>query len=287
MVARMSTVVSNISDTARWVAIYRARESQRPDALFNDPFAAQLGGELGARIAGELGSMHGNGWPIIVRTRLIDDLVLQSLAEGCDRVLNLAAGLDTRPYRLRLPAELQWIEADLPAMVDEKTRMMATHAPACRLSREKVDLADAAARREFLTRALGGAKKALVLTEGLLVYLPAETVSDIARDLHAQPNVTWWMMDLSSPRVLAMLRARTRDRMSSDAQFQFAPPNGVAFFEPLGWRAREVKSLFRAAAKWRRLPLFLRLLAKVFRKDPSPRNPGRNPFAAVVRFERA
>ena len=36
----------------------------------------------------------------IARTKLIDDLIAASLAEGCDRVINLAAGLDTRPYRL-------------------------------------------------------------------------------------------------------------------------------------------------------------------------------------------
>jgi len=31
--------IENVSDTARWVAVYRAMETARPDAIFKDPFA--------------------------------------------------------------------------------------------------------------------------------------------------------------------------------------------------------------------------------------------------------
>ena len=57
--------VRNISDTARWVAYFRARETQRPDALFRDPFAERLAGERGFEIANTLAqatSMNGPGW---------------------------------------------------------------------------------------------------------------------------------------------------------------------------------------------------------------------------------
>ena len=40
----------NISDTALWVAVYRAMETDRPDAIFRDPFARKLAGERGAEI---------------------------------------------------------------------------------------------------------------------------------------------------------------------------------------------------------------------------------------------
>jgi O-methyltransferase involved in polyketide biosynthesis len=43
---RMSQpLVSNVSDTARWVAVYRAWESARPDALFRDAFAERFAGD--------------------------------------------------------------------------------------------------------------------------------------------------------------------------------------------------------------------------------------------------
>lgn len=42
-----SSPVTGVSDTARWVAVYRAWESARPDALFHDPFAQRLAGDRG------------------------------------------------------------------------------------------------------------------------------------------------------------------------------------------------------------------------------------------------
>jgi methyltransferase (TIGR00027 family) len=282
----MSEVVSHISDTARWVAVYRALESRRPDALFRDPFAERLAGSRGQYIAYKMWNTRRYAWPTITRTRLIDDLIHTSVAEGCDRVLNLAAGLDTRPYRLDLPRELTWIEADLPAMIDDKERLLAGETPTCQLTRERVNLADVRTRDAFLTRALAGARKALVLTEGLLLYLPAATVSEIGRDLYAREAVAWWMMDLSSPAMLEYVRKRVSKKLSPDAQMIFAPPEGVGFFRPLGWKPRDVRSIFRAAAEYRRLPTFLQLVSR-FVKDPPAENPGKALCFFIVRFERA
>ena len=134
-------LVRNVSDTARWVATYRARESSRKDALFRDPLAEKLSGERGRAIA-EQASPHAE-WALITRTKLLDDFVIQAVADGSDRVLNLAAGFDTRPYRLPLPAELHWVEADLPALIAEKNELLQGEKPRCRLERVAVDLSDA------------------------------------------------------------------------------------------------------------------------------------------------
>ncbi|MGC8595949.1 MAG: hypothetical protein ACP5MI_10155 [Candidatus Kryptoniota bacterium] len=45
------TLVENISDTAFWVAFYRAMETERSDAHFRDPYARLLAGNRGERIA--------------------------------------------------------------------------------------------------------------------------------------------------------------------------------------------------------------------------------------------
>src|SRR5689334_14127877 len=117
-------LVENVSDTARWMAHYRALESARKDALFRDPLAARLAGTRGPAIAATAPRSTRNGWFLIARTKKIDELVATCVREGCDRVLNLAAGLDTRPYRLELPPNLRWVEADLPALLDEKQRLL-------------------------------------------------------------------------------------------------------------------------------------------------------------------
>ncbi len=81
--------VSNVSDTARWVAVYRAWESARADALFHDPYADLLAGERGRAIAALMPAQARSGWPLITRTKLIDDLLMDAIAQGCDCVLNL------------------------------------------------------------------------------------------------------------------------------------------------------------------------------------------------------
>jgi methyltransferase (TIGR00027 family) len=276
-------LISNVSDTARWVAVYRAWESARPDALFKDPLADRLAGERGRAIAARAPRSARSGWPMIARTKLIDDLIAACIGESCDRVLNLAAGLDTRPYRLELPSTLEWIEADLPAMIDEKERLLAAERPRCKLTRERVDLADVTARRAFLSRSTAGASKILVITEGLLTYLDDDQVRALGRDLTC-PSTRWWILDVASPAIAKMMTRRMGSHLDN-APMKFAPTNGVAFFEALGgWKAREIHSIFRSALRFKRLPTFLRLFS--FFPDPDPRKPGKGMWSAVVRFER-
>jgi len=79
-------LVTNVSDTARGVAVYRAWESARPDALFKDPYADRLAGERGRAIAAPMPRQARSGWPMVIRTLLMDELIAASVREGCDRV---------------------------------------------------------------------------------------------------------------------------------------------------------------------------------------------------------
>lgn len=275
--------ISNVSDTARWVAVYRAWESARPDGLFRDPYAAALAGERGLAIAKLMPRQARSGWPLIARTKLIDDLVQASIAEGCDCVLNLAAGLDTRPYRLELPASLRWIEADLPPLIEEKEHLLANAEPRCRLRRIKVDLADSDARPAMLRDAIGDAVRTLVIAEGLLLYLEDSQVRALSSDLLAQSGIRWWVLDLASPELLEVLH-KSMGPMLANAPMKFAPANGVAHFEAMGWSVTEVHSILHAAAKFGRLPWFLSLFALFPASDP--RRLDRARWSGVVRLER-
>ena len=94
-------------------------------------------------------------------------------------VLNLAAGLDARPWRLPLPAGLRWVDVDHPVMIDAKLEVLAGETPRCRYEGVRLDLADTAARRGLFARVGAEATRALVITEGLLVYLPAPAVAEL------------------------------------------------------------------------------------------------------------
>src|SRR5947209_612366 len=60
------------SDTARWAATYRARETERPDPLFRDPFARRLAGERGEEVFAALPFSERNTWLWVTRTYLFD-----------------------------------------------------------------------------------------------------------------------------------------------------------------------------------------------------------------------
>lgn len=274
-------VITHVSDTARWTALHRATESARRDALFRDPFAERLAGEQGRAIVAGAPRTTRNGWWLIARTKIIDDVIVEAIGDGCDRVLNLAAGLDTRPYRLELPSDFDWVEADLPGLLTDKAQLLADQTPRCRLTRTAVDLADPSTRDAFFNDALDGATKALVLTEGLLMYLEDHDVVALSQAIK-RPEVTWWMLDFAGPGLQKMLHKKMGGLLEN-APFKFAPENGLAYFEDLGWQTVEVESLLMAAQRFRRLPLSMRLVARL--PQPDPRHPGdRRPWSAVARF---
>src|SRR5207245_10545647 len=89
------TSIQNVSDTAVWVAMYRAYESERPDAHFHDPYARRLAGPNGEAIVRSIPRGRATSWPMVVRTVVFDEFVRRAvLDEGADTVLNLASGLD-------------------------------------------------------------------------------------------------------------------------------------------------------------------------------------------------
>lgn len=280
-------LIRNISDTAMFAAIYRARETERRDALFRDPFARRLAGERGERIAKSMPFSERATWAWITRTYLFDQFIQQQVAKGADLVLNLAAGLDARPYRMALPANLKWVEVDLPGILAYKEEILRGEAPACTLERVRLDLSGVPARRELFARLGNSAKKALIITEGLLIYLANEEVISLAQDLAAMPSFRHWVLDIGSPGLVKMLKERMGHEIGKGStEFKFAPPEGPEFFTPRGWRPVEVRSTLKTAAALKRLNPWLRLLALL---PESKGKQGSRPWSAacLLRNERA
>ena len=249
----MTAGIENVSDTARWVAVYRAMETERPDAHFRDRWARRLAGVKGENIVAALPRGRGMAWPMIVRTQVFDEVILDRVREGrVDMVLNLAAGLDTRAWRLELPADLDWLDVDLPGILDYKTSMMREETPRCRYEAVRADLTDADQRAAVLAR-VDDAQRALVVSEGLLIYLSEEDVAGLARALHARSGLRWWLTDLASPALLKMMSRGWGDAVAkAGAPFRFAPEAGGAFFEPYGWREIEWHATWQDARRLRR-----------------------------------
>lgn len=277
-------LIRDISDTARWMAVYRARETRRSDAVFRDPFAKALAGERGEQIAKSAGFGEENDWPFVARTYLFDQVIKSQVAAGVDLILNLAAGLDTRPYRMELPSSLRWVEVDLPEILDYKEAILDDAKPVCAVERVRLDLSNSDARRGLFARLARSAANVLVISEGLVIYLMSAEVAALAEDLAAQTAFRHWAVDIGSPGLLDMLKKRMGAAVEeAGAPFLFAPQEGPAFFEPHGWKAEQVRSIMKAASKLERLPLVLRMFAML----PESSGPqGSRPWSAVCLLNR-
>lgn len=269
--------VRGISDTARWVAYFRARETQRPDALFRDPYAERLAGEHGFGIANTLPDGNKHEWAWAARTYLFDQFLSRAIQEGADLVVNLAAGLDARPYRMNLPATLQWVEVDLPDIVSYKEEILGNEKPKCRLERISLDLSDVPGRRALFAELDARATKVVVASEGLLIYFSTEEVASLAEDLAAGKHFQSWIIDLASPGQLRLMQHTTGKQLSeAGAAFKFGPPEGAHFFVPYGWEPKDVQGLLKTAAQFKRPPVELLTLL------PEPKgNPGNYPWTGV------
>ena len=275
--------IRNISDTARWVAVYRARETERTDAVFRDRFARRLAGERGEQIAASMSFAEKNSWPFVARTWLIDQVISNQIKLGTDMVVNLAAGLDARPYRMDLPGSLQWIEVDLPEILAYKEDVLRNEKPVCQVERVRLDLSDLRARRELFLELARRANRALVVSEGLLVYLDEKEVTSLGQDLAVARSFQHWVIDLASPALLKMLEKKMGAPLDqAGAPLKFAPREGPDFFVQSGWKSAEILSVLHAAAELNRLPFFLRLIAKI----SSPAFQAKRPWSAVCLLAR-
>jgi methyltransferase (TIGR00027 family) len=269
--------VRGISDTARWVAYFRARETERPDALFRDPYAERLAGEHGFQIANTLPDGNKHEWAWVARTYLFDQFLSRAIQDGADLVVNLAAGLDARPYRMNLSAALQWVEVDLPDIVSYKEEILGNEKPRCRLERVSLDLSDVPGRRALFAELDGRATKVVVASEGLLIYFAAEEVASLAKDLAAGKHFQSWIIDLASPGQLRLMQRTTGKQLSeAGAAFKFGPPEGPNFFTPHGWEPKDVQGMLKTAAQFKRAPVELLSLL------PEPKgNFGNYPWTGV------
>jgi len=279
----MGRLIRNISDTAKWVAVFRAEENERPDAVFHDPFAKKLAGEKGEQIADSVHFSRENSWSFVARTYLFDQYVMQHVQQGYDMIVNLAAGLDARAYRLDLPKDLKWVDVDLPEMIDYKSEILKNDQPKCDYRAVKIDLAQRDQRLKLFRALNAECKKALITTEGLIIYLSAEQAGALSLDLSSQKHFNRWVFDLQSPALLQLATEKMGAALAgSGAKFQFAPENGEEFFEDFGWKHVESKSKLKTALALNRLSGDI----KTFAEMPEPPGPKRPfPWSGVCVFE--
>ncbi len=176
---------------------------------------------------------------------------------------------------------------DLPEISEYKRTGLAGERPVCGVESVALDLADGEGRRALFRRLAEAAKRVLVVTEGLLVYLPPERVAALAGDLGAVPQFRWWLTDLMSPRLLRMLQRRTgRMLAAGHAAMQFGPEEGAEFFRPHGWRPVEFHSMLEEGRRLGRQPPGAWLWKWLARFTSAERRESFRRMSGIIQLER-
>ena len=278
-------LIKGVPDTAFMVASWRARESERGDALFRDPFAAQLAGARGPAMADQLSANALGRWQVVVRTAVIDAMLREAVGRGVRTIVNLGAGLDARPYRLSWPASLRWLDVDFAEVLEWKREQLRGAQATCRVQPVAMNLTDGAARRGLFAEIAATSTATVILTEGVIPYLTHAAVGGLADDLQALPGVSW-IVDYFAPQNMPFHRRLRVSREMRAAPFQFEPPDWFGFFGEHGWRAADIKYLAIEGERLGRpapLPRLLKAAVRVSKllRPPATAN-GFKEFAGYV-----
>ncbi|MGC7102733.1 SAM-dependent methyltransferase [Amycolatopsis lurida] len=238
--------LDQVARTARWTAAERARESARPDRLFEDPLAEVLAGEQGRALATAMaGNEEGENPGFAIRTRFYDDAITDSVnvRHAVAQVVSVAAGMDTRAYRLALPRELAWYELDRPDLLMLKDQILTEAGAIARCVRHPigVDLADDWAG-PLTAAGFDPTRPALWLVEGLIFYLDPATVHRLLDDITRLTSPRSEMLiDTIGQSLLDSPQTQPfRDRLAeAGTSWQFGTDQPESeLLNPRGWRAQ-------------------------------------------------
>jgi methyltransferase (TIGR00027 family) len=176
-------ITTSVGSTALFVAAARALEAQKPDPVAVDPFAEifcrAVGGQWADLLEGNapehvLRSEFGIDFVNFqgVRTKYFDDYFRTAAADGVRQLVLLAAGLDSRGYRLDWPDGSVLFELDQPQVLEFKRQTLAGHTPTAERREVAVDLRDDWPRA-LREHGFNPSKPSAWIAEGLLIYLPA------------------------------------------------------------------------------------------------------------------
>lgn len=270
----MENTINHISDTALWIAAYRAKETQSSHPVIHDHLAEKLAGEKGFEMVATTPHTESMAFAMIVRTCAIDRLVEMAVSKGVDTVINLGAGLDTRPYRMNLPADLTWIEVDFKNIIDYKNEMLKLEIPCCRLQRIPFDLAQDRERKELFKQLGNRATRAVIITEGVIGYLTNQQATRLSEDLFSIPSFHYWVQDYSRGKLRKNrgTKALQKNKLQH-VPLQFRVEEPLNFFSRQGWQISENLLILDEADRiGKKLPLFfpwnllLILFPKLIRK---------------------
>lgn len=243
-----------VARTAVLIAAARANEQLNLQPLFNDPLAAAL-----AEAAGSAAELNGvrdlAGDHFVLRTRYFDDHLLNAAQP---QVVIMAAGLDTRAFRLPWPRGTTVFELDLPGLVEFKEDVLwGEHVlPSCERVVVACDLREDWAA-SLLCAGFDPKRPTAWLLEGLLMFLtPAagERIMHVVGSLSAKGSTLAIEHVNRAFRELPQMKAVQQRFDTMDAGWRSDVEDPVAWLGGHGWHAAVTHQVDLAAQHQRPVP---------------------------------
>ncbi|MFC7425452.1 SAM-dependent methyltransferase [Nocardia tengchongensis] len=240
--------VDGVAMTAIGVAVIRARESERPDRLYDDPQAA-------AFVTAARAGFEPDRWARVqavadqfyegrtIGVHLVDERFRAAIAAGCRQIVVLGAGLDTRAYRMALPPDTHVFEIDLPELFAFKEPVLAATpaTPTCHRHVVIADLRDDW-RKALLSAGFDPSAPAYWVDEGSLGYLNQDwnqrvvlTVTELSAP-GSRFGAARYVVDPDAPQYRDLRRLVAGDNAPDPAPAPSTPDFDVpAWLEDIGW----------------------------------------------------
>jgi methyltransferase (TIGR00027 family) len=231
---------SRLESTAYWTAAVRARESAREDHLFKDPWATDLAGPEG--LAWIEQRRLDSVLPIVLRTRFFDDFLQRiTTVDAVRQVVLMAAGLDTRVFRLPWPDQLRWFELDQAPVLEHKERVLgsALAGPNCQRRTIAADL-NSAWEPALIEAGFEPGEPSCWLLEGFLFYLPVQSLTALLeRAMRLATPGSWIGFDIINSLTLTspMTKSWVEMQAQSGAPWIGTMDDPPAFLAARQWNA--------------------------------------------------
>lgn len=169
--------VDGLANTALITAAARAVESLQENPLVIDPYAGALAGEEGMKLL----ESYGEAFVLVetIRTKFFDDAIMDQVKSGKKQFVILGAGLDSRPYRFRLPPDLSWFEIDFESVLEYKRRILKESSPSTIPIDIHTDVTKLDLQRDLVPKGFDPKKESVWVAEGLVPYLKDDQVESL------------------------------------------------------------------------------------------------------------
>lgn len=252
----MTNLLNPVGKTALLVAAMRANESKRTEAegrLFTDPFAEKLAGEEGFAILKDAIAAAGDQPAIAIRTRYIDDRIKAATDSGIRQIVILAAGMDSRAFRLDFPAGTKLFELDRSEVLKYKHHILENAQPKCSRIALDVNLTSDPWEKKLVEHGMNPKERTLWLVEGLVMYIKEEEVINLFKkitSLSAKDSI--FLSDVLSRTLLEApyMKGQLQFLEKLGAPWYFGVNEPEQFFEKLGWKCTAVQAAEVAPHRW-------------------------------------